>query len=89
MESTNLDYDEQIEFELGDNDQVWASLLYSLTEKVWKIWWIDGEGEEHELPVPDLESRETLNFSRINLSSEDIRKYIELKNQYLEEITNE
>lgn len=90
MESPNLDYDEQLEFELGDNDKIWASLLYSVLKKTWLTWWIDAEdGTEYELPVPDLESRENLSFSRVNLSSEDIKKYTELKNQYLKEITNE
>ncbi len=88
-ETPETEYDEQLEFELGDGDKVWASLLYSFPKKVWSIWWIDSnDGEEYEKVVENFESLTELKFYTISLGREDIIKYVELRDKYIEEVGN-
>lgn len=77
----SIEREELIEFEVGE----FCSLIYSITNKNWRFWYIDKEGDEYEhiFITDEIKKVNAIEIEGFVVTREELDEYLDVVYNYL------
>jgi hypothetical protein len=73
-------YEELAEFPVSKKDD-WHSIIYSFTNKAWRVWFIDSEGNEVEKIIESIDKLDGIDVDGIMVGKEMLQEFHRLAMQ--------